>query len=342
MKKITTLLILIYIGISAYPQYKKYSFQQPKMGSLFNIVLYSEDSLAAARAAAAAYRLVDTLNTIYSDYLPDSELNSVCDKSGNGEWIKISEPLFTILQTALKASEISDGSFDVTMGPVIRLWRKARKEKRLPDNDSIHAARLKVGFRFIKLDTIQQAIRLQKKGMQIDLGGIAQGETAKRMYARLSELGFPHALVDAAGDIMAGTTPAAVDGWRIGINLPVSAELMEQKLLLKTTAVTTSGDLYQYLELNGKRYSHIIDPRTGHALTESRNVTVIADDGTRADWLTKACSILPLQKALKLIMQFPGTEVQIAMLQKGKPIFYRSPRFHAYFDPQKSPGSVNK
>lgn len=301
------------------------------MGSPFNIVIYSLDSVNAEKAALATFKMIDTLNEIYSDYLPNSELNRLCAKSGTGEWVKVSEPLFNILQKAHMASEISAGSFDVTMSPVIRLWRTARREKRLPDKDSLQAAKQKVSYKFIALDTIHKKIRLQKPKMQLDLGGIAKGETAQRAYVRLCELGFLFSLLDAGGDIVAGDVPQEIPGWRVSINLPETEELMNQQLLLRNKAVTTSGDLYQYLELNGMRYSHIIDPATGWALTNSRNVTVIADNGTDADWLTKACSILPINKAMNLVKQFPSAEVQIAVLENGKPRFYRSPGFMGYF-----------
>lgn len=167
--------------------------------------------------------------------------------------------------------------------------------------------------------------------MQLDLGGIAKGETAQKVRDRLSELGFPYALLDAGGDIVAGFVPMGVEGWKVGINLPGREEVMEHQLLLRNKAVTTSGDLYQYVELNGKRYSHIINPFTGYALTNSRNVTVISDKGIHADWLTKACSILPVKKCMKLIGKFALTEVQIAVLKDGKPRFYRSSGFPEYF-----------
>ena len=312
-------------------QFRKFSFQQPKMGSLFNIVIYSTDSLAASSAAAHVYRLIDTLNEIYSDYMPASELNRLCSKAGTKEWIKVSMPLFKILQAAYHASEISEGSFDVSIGPLIRLWRLARQEKKLPEKDKLRTAKSLVGYRFIELDTVNKAVRLKKADMKLDLGGIAKGETAQRAYERLCLLGFPFALLDAGGDIVAGDTPANVDGWHVAVNLPESEELMQQPLLLRNKAVTTSGDLYQYVTINSKRYSHIIDPRSGYALTNSRNVTVISDKGIEADWLTKACSILPVKKALALIKRFHSTEVQIAVIEAGKPKFYRSAGFNAYF-----------
>jgi thiamine biosynthesis lipoprotein len=328
--KIIISLLCILTCFQAAAQYRKLSFQQPKMGSLFNLVIYCQDSAEAANAAAKAYRLIDTLNEVYSDYLPSSELNRLCAEAGNGRWIKVSEPLFHILRIAWYASKISNGSFDVTAGPLIRLWRKARREKILPSKDSMQLAKKLSGYRLMELDTIQKTIRLKKAGMQLDLGGIAKGETAQRVCDRLRESGFPYSLLDAGGDIVAGSVPPGVDGWHVAINLPESEETMQYQLLMKEQAVTTSGDLYQYVELNGKRYSHIVNPVSGYAITNSRNVTVISKKGTEADWLTKACSILPVSKALRLVKRFPATEVQIAILKDGKPVYYRSTGFTSY------------
>lgn len=330
-KKFTTTFLLVGICLLAFPQYKKYSFQQPKMGSPFNIVIYSEDSLKASVAAFQAFSLIDTLNNIYSDYLPYSELNRLCASAGTNQWIKVSESLYTILQKSYAAAKRSFGSFDVTISPVIRLWRTARRRKRLPAKDSLQEAMKRVGYKFIEFKGAERKIRLKKPGMQIDLGGIGKGETAQRVIDRLRLLGYPYSLIDAGGDIVAGSVPVGIPGWRVAINMPESEDLMDQQLLLHNKAVTTSGDLYQYIELNGVRYSHIINPFTGWALTNSRNVTIIAGNGTDADWLTKACSILPIEKALKLVATFQAAEVQIAVLENNRPHFYRSPGFSAYF-----------
>ncbi|MBE7171104.1 MAG: FAD:protein FMN transferase [Williamsia sp.] len=326
-------IILLFISVcsTAQPQYKKWSFQEPKMGSPFTILLYSLDSAGAAEAAREAFSLVDTLNLVYSDYLPESELNRLCARAGTGQWVPVSDNLFRLLRKSTKAGEASGGSFDITMSPVIRLWRTARQEGRLPDKDSIRIAKQRTGYQLIEFDTVQKRVRLQKKGMRLDLGGIAKGETVQRVCKALQEKGFPYALADAGGDIMAAETPPGIAGWRVAINQPESAAWMNAQLVLRKKAVTTSGDLYQHLEVNGIRYSHIIDPATGWALTNTRNVTVIADEGADADWLTKACSILPINKALQLIKKFPGAEVQIGVLKNNKPSYYRSPGFAAYF-----------
>ncbi len=326
---ITFLFVIFCVFASA--QYKKYSFQEPKMGSPFTIIIYSTDSVNAANTAASTFKLIDTLNGIYSDYLETSELNNLCKASGNGGWMLVSEPLFAILKKARHAGEISSGSFDVTMGPVIRIWRKARDEKKLPDPDSLELARKLVSYKYIQLDTLNGGVKLRKAGMQLDLGGIAKGETAQRAYKRLCDLGFPYSLIDAGGDIVAGRAPPQIHGWKIAVNMPETEELMGRKLVIENKAVATSGDLYQYVELDGHRFSHIINPATGYALINSRNVTVIADNGGDADWLATACSILPIKHALRLIKKNPSAEVQIAVLKNNKPYFYRSPGFTSYF-----------
>lgn len=331
LNRLSIILFFLAACFIAHAQHKKYSFQQPKMGSPFNILIYSDDSLKAANAAAATFKMIDTLNEIYSDYLQESELNRLCKTSGTGKWIKVSEPLFSILQKAHQASEISYGSFDVTIGPVIKLWRKARRENKLPDIDSLKSAKQLVNFKYIELDTNNRSVRLQKPGMRLDLGGIAKGETAQRAYGRLSEFDLPYSLIDAGGDIVAGKTPPGVDGWKVAVNLPGTEELMGRQLLLQNKAVATSGDLYQFIELNGIHYSHIINPTTGYALTNSRNVTVIACNGADADWLATACSILPIKKAMRLIRKNSSAQVQITVLKKNKPYFYRSRGFTSYF-----------
>lgn len=298
------------------------------MGSPFNIVIYANDSTGAANAAAATFRLIDTLNAIYSDYLPHSELNNLC--ATHGKWAHVSELLFSILYKSKVASGKSRGAFDVTIGPLTKLWRKARHEKRLPGADSLAVSHALVNYRFIDLDTSGKRVLLKKENMQLDLGGIAKGETAQRCYDRLYQLGFPYSLVDAGGDIVAGSVPSSIKNWKVAINIPESEELLSGILQVRNKAVATSGDLYQYVELNGKRYSHIIDPVSGYATTYSRNVTVIADDGADADWMATACSVLPVRKALKLIKK-NGAQVQIAILKNNKPYFYHSRGFTSYF-----------
>jgi thiamine biosynthesis lipoprotein len=314
---------LLFIAQTAGAQ-KKYVFEQPKMGSPFTITLYAADSMAASRAAAAAFRRADTLNALLSDYIDSSELNRLSASSGQGRYVVVSAPLFTILQRAMEAARLSRGSYDVSIGPVVKLWRQARKRKVFPDADTLKAALQKTGYRYIHLDTLQRAVWLEKPGMQLDLGGLGKGFVAQAALDLLGEYGFYSSMVNAGGKIAIGQSPPGRQGWVIGINAPGEKEqILPVFLSLQQMAVATSGDIYQYVELNGKRYSHIVNPVTGIGLTHSRNVTAIAADGTTADWLATACSILPLRRSLRLIRHFPGAALFITENRHGK-IFHKS------------------
>jgi len=309
----------------------KYVFEQPEMGSPFTITIYGADSLAVSEAAAAAFRKADTLNALLSDYIDSSELNRLSATSGQGRYVSVSAPLFSILLRAMEAARLSHGSYDISIGPVVKLWRQVRKRKVFPDADTLKAALQKTGYRYIHLDTLRQAVWLEKPGMQLDLGGLGKGFVAQAALDLLGEYGFYSAMVNAGGKIAIGQSPPGRQGWMIGINAPGEKEqILPVFLSLRQMAVATSGDIYQYVELDGKRYSHIVDPATGIGLTHSRNVTVIAADGTTADWLATACSILPLRRSMRLIRHFPGAALFVTENRKGK-IFHKStPLFKEY------------
>ncbi|MEP6595178.1 MAG: FAD:protein FMN transferase, partial [Ginsengibacter sp.] len=276
--------------LPGHAQLKRFTFSQPKMGSPFTIIFYSTDSVQANITAEQCFQLVDSLVIIYSDYLDSSELNKLCATAGKTHnYAQVSPALFDILLLSKIAYEKSNGTFEITLGPLTKLWRKARKEKIFPDNATVKEKLALTGFNKIKIDSATQRVLLLQPGMQLDLGGIAQGYIGQRVIDFLKEKNIDDALVDVSGDIVTIGAPPNTNGWTVGINVPgKTAELQKQALLISNKAVTTSGDAYQYMEHNGKRYSHIIDPKTGYGITSQKNVTVIANDGTTADWLTKA------------------------------------------------------
>jgi thiamine biosynthesis lipoprotein len=154
--------------------------------------------------------------------------------------------------------------------------------------------------------------------MQLDMGAIAKGYAADKVLALLQSLEITTALVDAGGDMVAFGIPPQKKGWTIGINVPGQQEkLLERKLVLSNKAVATSGDAFQYLLHEGKKYGHIIDPRTGYGVTFQRNVTVVAPTATTADWLATACSILTLEQ-VKILAKKYKSEVLVTTLQNGR------------------------
>jgi FAD:protein FMN transferase len=309
----------------------KFVFEEPKMGSPFTISIYAKDSVVAAAGANAAFKKADELTNILSDYIDSSEINKLSASAGHGRYIKVSGPLFDILQRSMEAAALSDGAYDISIGPVVKLWRTARKTKIFPDKDSIRSALSKTGYRFIHLNPSNRSVLLEKEGMKLDVGGLGKGFVAAAALKVLNEYGFDCAMVNAGGKIITGKAPPGKEGWLIGINAPEQkVEILQQLLSLHETSVATSGDIYQYVELQGKKYSHIVNPKTGIGLTKSRNVTAIAKDATTADWLATACSVLSIKKSFRLIKKIPGAALLITENRDGKIYQESSPDFKNY------------
>jgi thiamine biosynthesis lipoprotein len=211
------------------------------------------------------------------------------------------------------------------------LWREARKSKKLPDSISIKEKLKLVGFDRVQIDSSSRTVMLREKGMQIDLGGIAQGYIGQGVIDFLKSQKIENALVDVSGDIVCIGRPPGKSGWTIAVRTPgEDSRLLSKNILLTNCALTTSGDTFQFLEHNGKRYSHVINPRTGYGITSQRNVTIIAKNGALADWLTKACSLLPIMKAKDLARQM-NAALLIVEQKKTKLVFHTSRNFNHFW-----------
>lgn len=310
----------------------RYEFRQQKMGSPFTITCYdSRDSVKMTNVIQQGFQLVDSLITIFSDYQHDSEINRL-SREGVDQPFTPSTHLWTVMSIAAKAYRESKGTFDVTIGPLTHLWRAARRTKQFPDSMSIFGKKKKVGFRFVQMDEPHRAIRLTQAGVEFDFGGIAQGYIAQQLADRLVKEGIRDFLIDVSGDIVCRGAPPGKSGWQVGIVSPKNNEALPYQVSLKDKAITTSGDLYQFMEYRGKRYSHLVDPRTGYGLTTRRLVTVIAEDGTTADWLTKACSLLPFHTAEKICRRHRAA-LLIIELKNDNLVFHTSKNFRRYWKP---------
>lgn len=308
------LLALISPGCRTVPNQRlsRYEFDQPQMGVPFRIVLYAPDVLRAEAGAKAAFARVSQLNRRLSDYDYDSELNRLARTAGSGQAVKLSEDLWRVLARAQQMAQRSRGAFDVTVGPCVSLWRKARREGRLPDPARLAAARQAVGYRRLRLDARRRTACLSAANMRLDLGGIAKGyaldEALKVLYAHR----LRRALVSGGGDMVAGEPPPGKPGWRIEVApLDVTNAPPPGYVSLARSGLATSGDVFQHLEIQGRRYSHIVDPRTGIGLTDHSLVTVIARDGMTADSLSTAVSVLGPARGRQLVERMPGAAALI-------------------------------
>ncbi len=311
-------------------QLKRFQYSENKMGSPFTIIFYHTDSAEALQFFKNCFLLVDTLNNIFSDYFVNSEVGILSKKQTTQAQL-ISDELLSMILKSKEAWEKSEKAFDITIGPLSQLWRKARSEKRFPSSLEIKKAKQITGFEKLVVDVSSKTIAFRSKGMKLDFGGIVKGYAAQKVINYLKTKNITQALADAGGDIAMSNAPPDKKGWTVGINLPEKEnELWDQKLELSNCAVATSGDVYRFTIHNGKKYSHIIDPRTGYGVTSQRNVTVIAKDGATADWLATAFSILPVEKALQLVKK-ENAALLISVLKNEKVIIYKSENFDNFF-----------
>ena len=291
----------------AQPALGRQEYTEVHMGMPVRITLYApaEQGRAAARRA---FDRIAMLDGMMSDYRPDSELRRLQDRPQ--AWVGVSAELFAVLSRGTAIASASEGAFDPTIGPVVGLWRRARETGRLPDPAQLAVARALTGWRFVELDPRRLAVRLAKPGMQLDLGGIAKGYILQAALGTLREHGVARALVGGGGDIVAGDPPPGARGWRVDVP-GASPGFAARASALTRAALATSGPTAQFVVIDGTRYSHVVDPRTGVAVTKPFVAHVIARDGATADALATALGVLGLEDGRGLLARFPDVLVSL-------------------------------
>jgi thiamine biosynthesis lipoprotein len=281
-------------------------FTRIAMGVRTTITIYASDSGAANAAANAAFLRIAELDQALSDWLVDSETQRVCELAGTGG-LPVSEDLAFALETSLGLAAASEGLFDPTVGPLVRQWRAMRASGRLASDAERAAARELVGFRLVELDRSKRTVQLAKRGMRLDFGGIGKGLAAQAALDRLRERGLPCALVALAGDVAVGAPPPGKRGWSVALPSVQTASGSARVLELANAAVSTSGDAEQFVIVDGRRYAHIVDPRTGLGAESPRTATVVAPRGELADALATALALADDALAETLVARFPDT-----------------------------------
>lgn len=293
-------------------QLTRFTFTEYHMGCDTRLTVYAKDNTRAEKACIAAFARIAQLDSIMSDYQVRSELNRLCAKAG-GSPVKVSSDLFSVLNTSLVLARASNGAFDITVSPVIQIWRKARKTKELPATADIAAARMLVDYRNVILNPKNSTVQLKKIGMKIDLGGIGKGYAEGEAMKVLRKYGIYNAMIEMGGNITVSGPPPGERGWKIEV--PNASEIQGPLVMtFNNTSISTSGDTEQYVELGGKHYSHIVDPRTGWAMTTRVQATVICADATLADALSTLYCVASEHEALALRKRFPKASVYLKRL----------------------------
>lgn len=278
-------------------------FTEVRMGVPVRLVVHAPTDAVAREAARAAYARMAELEDVMSDYRPSSELRQL--ESRGGAWTPVSAELFAVLARAVEIARASDGAFDPTVGPLMALWREARRTGRLPAPAALDSARARTGWTLLELDGARRAVRLARPGMRLDLGGIAKGWILQAALDALRAHGVRSALLEAGGDVVVGAAPPGRAGWRVEVP-GADRGLRQAAAALVDAAIATSGPTEQFVEIGGRRYSHVVDPRTGLGLTDRTLVTVIARDGATADALATALGVLGRERGAALLARYDG------------------------------------
>jgi len=301
---VTCVVIAVLLSVIIIQKYRLKPLKQTEMimGTLVEITVIPGNE-KAIREAFEALKKVDLLMSTYKE---DSEI-SILNREGKAQ---VSEETLEVIEDAIKFSNLTDGAFDITCRPLINLWKKAKKEEKLPAEMEIEEAISLVGYQRIILEGNQ--IRLEKKGMQIDLGGIAKGYAVDKAIEALKKNGIKRALVNAGGDLYALGIDPQGEKWQIGVQDPREEDKIIDIIKVKDKAVATSGDYRRYFTLEGKRFSHIVNPKTGLTVQDvPMSVTIIGPDATTTDALSTGVFVLGPEEGMKLIESLPEVEGMI-------------------------------
>jgi thiamine biosynthesis lipoprotein len=330
---LASLIAHLLTGFGCHRPLEKFQFVRPEMGTVFQVTLYAPDSIAAKKAADSAFERAHELNGILSDYDPESELSRLSRQSDNGPMaapVAVGPDLWFILQRAVEASRQSNGAFDITIGPCVKLWRRSHQMGELPSPARLATARASVGWQAIHLFPESHAVQLLKTKMRLDVGGIAKGYAANEMVKRLRSLGFARSMAGAAGDIAVGDAPPGQANWRIAVQSLANPHQSAGYVNLHNASISTSGDTERFIIIDGQRYSHIIDPRTGLGLTHRIGATVICTDGVNADWLSKPLCILGPEQGMSIIESTPGAAARVVTIEGDETKVYESKRWREF------------
>lgn len=282
------------------------------MGTFSRIIVVAKDIETARNCIKEAFAEIDNVNELMSDYKDDSEIGIV-NKNAAEKPVPVGESTFEVLQRSIEFSKLTDGEFDITVGPSVDLFRAAKKSHIAPTQEQIDKAKSKVGYEKLIIDKTDRTVQFTIEGMRLDLGGIAKGYAIDKAIESMKTNGAIGAMVDIGGDIRCFGVPAnRKKYWLIGLqnpnlNMDSSANLV-LKIKIAEGAIATSGDYQQFVIIEGKKYSHIIDRRTGSGAEGLSSVTIIADNATDADALATAVSAMGAEKGLALIEKLPNTE----------------------------------
>ncbi|KUY13931.1 thiamine biosynthesis protein ApbE [Elizabethkingia miricola] len=306
-------LLLCTISISAQVQRSRLV---TLMGSRFQITLVDKDSISAERNIDKAIAEITRIENLISEWRPETQISQVNQNAGIKP-IKVDKEVFDLTKKSLYFSKLTDGAFDISIVAMDKIWKFDDSMNELPSEQAIKESVRNVGYQNIILDSTNSTIFLKNPGMKIGFGSIGKGYAADKTRDLMKSMGVKAGIIDASGDISTWGTQPNGKPWAIGINNPFNDHKMAAILYFKENAVTTSGSYEKYAEIHGKRYSHIMNPKTGYPSTGLTSVTITGPNATMANGFSTSVMVLGEKDGLKLLKLFPEYHY-LLITDKGK------------------------
>lgn len=292
------------------------------MGSKFDITLVAQDSLTAEHYIDTVIAEITRIENLISEWKPESEISKV-NKNAGIHPITVSREVFELTERAIHYSQITDGAFDISFAAMYNIWKFDGSMEEIPSPEMVKKSVEKVGYQNILLDSLESTVFLKQEGMKIGFGSIGKGYAADRGKVIMLERGVQAGIVNASGDMCVwGEQPDGKD-WVIGITNPFKPSKIIKKIPLKDGAITTSGSYEHYIELNGKKYSHIINPVTGYPARGLCSVTVFGPNAEMANALSTSLMVLGTEAGLELIKKYTAYRC-ILITDKGKVVISKN------------------
>jgi thiamine biosynthesis lipoprotein len=329
MTRVLTLLFILLILPNLSDAASLFKYHQALMGTVVEITLVGESEEEAKKVALQAFQEIKRIEQLMSPWVESSDISWINRSAGKG-WRKVSSETMEVIKTARKVSELSEGGFDVTVGPLVELWRRAREKGIPPSNQEVKRTLKLVNFKELLVDP-GRGVYLRKERMSVDLGGIAKGYAVDKAFELLRHLGYKNLIINAGGDLRAGGSKFE-QPWTIGIQHPRESQKIMAKVSISDEAIATSGDYEKFFMHQGNRYHHILNPKDGFPTDGCQSVTIIGKDGMTTDGLATAVFVLGPEKGYALCQKLEGVECLIVD-SEGKRILSPGLKARVSFNP---------
>lgn len=311
-----SILLLSTMIIFAQPKLVRYEDHRISMACTYAITAYGTDEKQLRQITKEAFDEVDRIDRLMSHYKKESPLSQL-NREAFQRPVKTDSELFNFITECVRYSQDSDGAFDITVGPLMKAWGFFRGEGRMPNRTELREVCQKIGYQHVILNEKEKTIRFDRAGIELDLGGIAKGYAVDQAIKILKNHGIERALISAGGSTIYGLgSPPEKDSWEVELQDPIDVRKIAVTVKLKNQALSVSGSSEKFFELNGKRYSHIMDPRTGQPVMNVLSVAVITDTGTKGDALDNIFYVQGVKKVKAILKIYPATQVFFFLPEK--------------------------